>query len=138
MNAAERFEQVVTFLGTRLPAPIEQHQASDGSMLFTAGSPGEVVVHLTETSVIVAEYAGEWDTPYSFAVRPRRVGILKWRRLPEETLFNALTQLIHGAREMRRGRYRTCRYCDAANPPEWMETDEICSGCAEQQTGVVH
>jgi hypothetical protein len=138
MNSTERFEQVVTFLRSRLPAPIEQHQTSDGSMLFTAGAPGEVVVHLTDTSVSVSEYAGEWDTPYSFAVRPRRVGTLKWRRLPDEPLFNALTQLIHGAREMRRGRYRTCRFCDSSNPPEWMDGDDICSGCAEQQTGMVH
>jgi len=138
MNVAERFEQLVAFLNTRLPAPVEQQHASDGTVLFTAGSPGEVVVHLTETSVIVAEYSGQWETPYSFSVRPRRVGILKWRRLPEEALLSALTQLIHGAREIRRARYRTCRYCDASNPPEWMDTEEVCSGCANQQTGVIH
>lgn len=138
MNAAERFDRLVAFLSTRLPAPIEQQQAADGTVLFTGGSPGEVVVHLTETSVIVAEYAGEWDTPYSFTVRPRRVGILKWRRLPDESLMAALDHLVKGARETRRARYRTCRYCDVVNPPEWMDSDEVCTGCADQQMGVVH
>lgn len=138
MNPAERFDQILSFLADRLPAPIEQQQAGDGTVLFTGGSPGEVVVHVTETSVIVAEYAGEWDTPHSFSLRPRRVGLLKWRRLTEATLFGALEQLINGARETRRARYRTCRYCDESNPPEWMDTEEICSGCSEQHTGVVH
>jgi len=138
MNTAERFDQLLSFLGTHLPAPIEQQHAADGTVLFTGGSPGEVVVHVTETSVIVAEYAGEWDTPYSFSVRPRRVGLVKWRRLTETALFGALEQLIRGARETRRARYRTCRYCDESNPPEWMHTEEICSGCSDQRTGVVH
>jgi hypothetical protein len=138
MNAPERFEQLIAFLSATLPAPVEQQAASDGSVLFTSGSPGEVVVHLTDTSVIVAEYAGEWDSPYAFTVRPRRVGILKWRRLPEPALMNALAQLVAGARDARRARYRTCRYCDVSNPPEWMDTDEVCAGCAEQQMGVVH
>jgi hypothetical protein len=138
MNAPERFEQLIAFLSATLPAPVEQHAADDGSVLFTGGSPGEVVVHLTETSVIVAEYAGQWDTRYAFRVRPRRVGMLKWRRLPEPALMNALAQLIGGARDARRARYRICRFCDVTNPPEWMDTDEVCVGCTEQQQRVVH
>ena len=49
---------------------------------------------MTETSVIVSEFAGVWETPFTFSAKPRRVGILKWRRLPETALFNALAVLI--------------------------------------------
>jgi hypothetical protein len=138
MNAPDQFEQLVEFLDATLPSPIERHAGDDGSLLFTRGSPGEVVVRLTHTSVIVSEYAGEWDTPYAFTVRPRRVGMLKWRRLSAPSLLNALSQLIAGAREARRGRYRRCCHCGASSPPEWMHTDEVCVGCAHQQMGVIH
>ena len=138
MDVPERFEQLIAFLASHLPAPVEQQPGTDGSMIFTGGSPGEVVVHLTQTSVAVAEYAGDWETPYSFVVRPRRVGVLKWRRLPETDLLNALTHLIRGTREARRARYRMCRHCAVSNPPEWMDTEDVCAGCAARQMDLVH
>src|SRR5712664_892754 len=98
MDAPERFEQLLAFLDSNLPAPVERQESADGSVQFTGGEPAQVVVSLTDTSVIVAEFAGVWETPFTFAARPRRVGLLKWRRLPETSLFNALTALIRGAR----------------------------------------
>lgn len=138
MDAPERFEQLIAFLSSHLPAPVEQQPGGDGSIIFTDGSPGDVVVHLRETSVVVAEYAGEWETPDSFVVKPRRVGVLRWTRLPETALMNALSQLIKGAREMRLARYRTCRFCGEATPPEWLHSDDVCQVCADQQLDVVH
>jgi hypothetical protein len=138
MDVPERFEQVIAYVTAHLPAPIEQRSGADGSILFTAGTPGEVVVHLTRTSVIVSEYSGEWETPYSFSVRPRRIGAIKWRRLPETELLNALGHLIRGAREVRRARYRTCRFCAADNPPEWMDSDNVCAVCSARQMDLVH
>jgi hypothetical protein len=138
MNAPERFEQLIAFLSAQLPQPVEQQPASDGSIIFSGGSPAEVVAHLTETSVVISEYAGTWEIPSTFTVRPRRVGVLKWRRLPQTELMSAIAQLIKGAREMRLARYRTCRYCTEVNPPEWMESDEVCVGCADSQMQVVH
>jgi hypothetical protein len=134
----EQFEQLIAFLSTHLPAPVEQQPGSDGSIVFTGGSPGEVVAHLTPTSVVVAEYAGSWETSSTFTVRPRRVGTIKWRRLPQTELMNVVGQLIRGARELRRSRYRVCRYCEETNPPEWMDSDDVCVGCADQQLTVVH
>jgi hypothetical protein len=138
MDSSERYEQLIAFLGSQLPAPVEQQPGDDESIYFTGGSPAEVVVHLTQTSVVVAEFAGVWDTADSFVVRPRRVGLVKWRRLSETAVMHALSSLIKGAREIRLARYRTCRHCNQNNPPEWLFADDLCHGCAGQQRDVVH
>src|SRR5689334_3286986 len=108
----ERFEQLIAFLGSQLPPPVDSQTASDGSMVFMGGAPAEVVVHLTASSVTVSEYAGTWESPARFVVTPRRLGVLKWRRLPETAMMHALSALIKGAREKRLARYRRCTICD--------------------------
>src|SRR5689334_8229825 len=108
MASPERFEQLIAFLNSQLPSPVDERAGAAGAVIFTGGDPPEVVVELSATSVIVSEFAGVWEQPYKFAVRPRRVGVLNWKRLPENSLLNALAQLIRGAREARRGRYRAC------------------------------
>jgi hypothetical protein len=138
MNAPERFEQLIAFLGSQLPVPVDQREQADGSIEFVAGDPLEVVVALTESSVIVSEYAGVWDTPFHFAAKPRRVGILKWRRLPETSLYNALTALVKGARDARRARFQPCRFCGQSTAPEWIREDGVCQSCAEQRSGAIH
>ena len=90
MDAPERYEQLIAFLDTNLSAPVERQEAADGAVQFVGGEPADVVVSLTESSVIVSEFAGVWETPFTFTAKPRRVGVLKWRRLPETALFNAL------------------------------------------------
>lgn len=132
MSVPERFEQLIAFLTANLPAPVDQQSSTDDDLIFTGGEPPEVIVHLTASSVVVSEYAGQWETPYTLVARPRRVGVLKWTRLPETELFNALSHLIKGAREMRLSRYLTCCYCDTPSPPEWMRDEDVCQRCAER------
>ena len=107
MDAPERYEQLIAFLDSNLPSPVDRQESADGSVQFTGGEPAEVVVSLTDTSVLVSEFAGVWESAFTFAARPRRVGVLKWRRLPETALFNALSVLIKGAREARLSRFQT-------------------------------
>src|SRR5262249_12231815 len=57
VDTAERYEQLIAYLSSRLPEPVEQHEHADGSLQFIAGDPAEVVVLLTDTSVIVSEFA---------------------------------------------------------------------------------
>ena len=133
----ERFEQVIAFIGSQLPPPVEQQDASDGSMIFIGGSPAEVVVHLDESTVVVSEYAGVWESPERFVVKPRRVGLLKWQRLPETPLMNALGALIKGARDMRLAHFRPCAVCGQSNPPELLVAD-TCSSCGPHRPTVVH
>ncbi len=132
VSTDERFEQLIAFLGSQLPAPVEQEVGSDGCMIFTAGSPAEVVVHLTESSIIISEYSGVWVSLERFVVKPRRMGVLKWRRLPETPLMNAITALIKGAREARLALYRPCAVCGMIHPPEALFGDDVCPECGEQ------
>ena len=138
MDVPERFEQLIAFLGSQLPGPVEQHPGADGSIQFTGGDPPEVVALLTHHSVAIAEFAGEWETPFKFTAKPRRVGVVKWRRLPENALLAALSALIRGAREARLASFQTCLYCGARTAPEWLHDEGVCQSCADQHTGAIH
>jgi hypothetical protein len=135
--STEGFEQLIAFLDSQLPTPVDRQIAADGSMIFTGGAPAEVVVQLTDASVIVSAYAGIWVTPDRFVVKPRRMGLLKWRRLPETLLMNAALALIKGAREVRLASYRLCTICGNKYPPETL-FDDVCAWCGEESPGVVH
>jgi hypothetical protein len=138
VDVSERYEQLIAYLNSQLPPPVEQQTDEDGSLQFVSGDPPEVVVVLTQTSLIVAQFAGVWETPFHLTTRPRRVGILRWRRLPENALLTALDALIKGAREARRAAYRTCQYCGRSTAPEWMHDESACQSCADQHSGAVH
>jgi hypothetical protein len=138
MDAPERYEQLIAFLNSNLPSPVDRQDAADGAAQFIGGEPAEVVVSLTDTSVIVSEFSGVWESSFTFVSRPRRVGVLKWRRLPETALWNALTALIKGAREARLSRFHVCQYCGRNTAPEWMHDDGVCQACADQHSGAVH
>src|SRR5437660_653122 len=116
-DAPERYEQLIAFLGSNLPAPVERQEDVDGFLRFTGGDPPEVVVLLTQSSVVVAEFAGEWETPFTFRSKPRRVGVVKWRRLPENALLSAIAALVKGAREARLAAFQTCQYCGRRTAP---------------------
>lgn len=133
MNEPERYEQLIAFLDNNLPPPVERQELADGSLMFTGGDPQEVVVQLTDTSLIVSAFAAVWDTPYALTPRPRRVGIVKWRRLPENAMLAALTALVKGAREARAASYRVCERCGRKTAPEWLDTETVCHSCAQQE-----
>jgi hypothetical protein len=137
MITSEHYEQLLAFISTHLPTPYTQEDV-EGVIIFTGGSPGEVIVRLTDTAVIVEEYSVKWDTPFTPVLRPRRVGTVKWRRLPESQLMVVVDALIKGTRDQRRSRYQTCGSCGKANPPEWMQDDTLCQSCAERELGTVH
>lgn len=139
MSLDERYEQLIAFLGSQLPAPVEQEPAGDEALVFTGGAPPEVIVQLTQTTVTVLEYAGVWESTDRFLVKPKHVGTVKWRRLSETATMNAVSALIKGARETRLGRYRHCAVCDEKHPPESLFGDEdVCGDCAQQQRYLVH
>lgn len=138
MDPSERYEQLIAFLGSQLPEPVDQQSEVDGTLQFLAGDPPEVVVFLTGTSVIVSEFSGAWETAFKFVTRPRRIGVLKWRRLPETALWQALSALIKGAREARMSRFQVCQFCEKNTAPEWLHDERICQSCADQHSGAIH
>jgi hypothetical protein len=137
VSAPERYEQILAYLGSQLPLPVEQLETA-GDLQFTAGEPAEVVVRLTDSSIIVSEYAGTWETPFKFSARPRRHGVLKWRRMPENALWSALSALLKSARDARLAQFEVCRYCERRTPPEWLHDAGICVRCANTHSGAVH
>ena len=137
-GAPERFEQLIAFLGSNLPAPVDRHEDVDGSIRFTGGDPPEVIVVLTDSSVVVSQFAGVWESPFTFSARPRRVGVVKWRRLPENALLSAIAALVKGAREARLASFETCQYCGQRTAPEWLHDEGVCQACADQHSGAIH
>lgn len=138
MDAPERYEQLIAYLDSHLPEPVERHEHADGTLEFVAGEPPEIVVALTERSVVVSELAPVQGAPRSLAARLRRVGLLKWRRLPETALFNALGALLKGVRDSRAAQFRECETCGQATPPERLQRDGVCQTCAEHRGRIVH
>jgi hypothetical protein len=138
MNAPERYEQLIAYLNSHLPDPVEQLDRDDGALQFLAGDPPQVVAVLTETSVTISEFAGVWDSPSKFTATPRRVGTVKWRRLPENALLAALSALIKGAREARLASFQVCRYCGLRTPPESLHDADVCESCTDRHSGVIH
>ena len=137
-GAPERFEQLIAFLGSNLPTPVDRQEDVDGSIRFTGGDPPEVIVVLTDSSVVVSQFAGVWESPFTFSARPRRVGVVKWRRLPENALLSAIAALVKGAREARLASFETCQYCGQRTAPEWLHDEGVCQACADQHSGAVH
>ena len=131
MRDDERFEQLMAFIGSQLPTPVDQQTDGDGTVTFIGGAPPEVVVHLTQSRVRVSEYAGRWESPDHFTVKPRRVGMLQWRRLPETAMMHALSALMRGARDVRLSRYRPCPICEKSYPPETLFSNAVCPSCGE-------
>jgi hypothetical protein len=138
MDAPERYERLIAYLSSNLQPPVDRQEEVEGSIQFIGGEPAEVVALLTPTSVIVSEFAGVWETPFKFTAKPRRVGVLKWRRLPETALWNALAALLKGAREARLSRFQTCVYCGRRTAPEWLHDAGVCQACADQHSGAIH
>src|SRR4051794_26493852 len=134
-DAPERYEQLIAFLGSNLPVTVERQEDVDGSIRFTGGDPPEVVVVLTDSSVIVSQFSGGGGSPFTFSAKPRRVGVVKWRRLPETGLLAAITALVKGAREARLASFETCQYCGQRTAPEWLHDAGVCQSCADQHSG---
>lgn len=138
MELPEQYEQWIAFIASMLPQPVDQQQFPDGSVVFEAGDPREVVVRLTPTVIVVSEYLAVWKGPETPLVIARRVGAVNWRRLPESDAMKVVESLVHGARQSRQSTYRVCRYCDRTTPPEWMHDEDVCQRCAEPHLRVVH
>ena len=138
MDVSEWYEQLIAYLNSHLPEPVEQLDSDDGALQFLAGDPPLVVAVLTDTSVTISEFAGVWEAPFKFTAKPRRVGTLKWRRLPENALLSALSALIKGARETRLASFQPCQYCGLRTAPESLHDTGVCQSCTDRHSGAIH
>jgi hypothetical protein len=132
------WEGLLTSAAHELPQPVEQETARDGSIVLVGGNPADVIVRLTRSSIVVSEYAVEWQGPNDPVVRPLALGTLHWRRMPEIHALAALRTLVSAARDSRRAKYRTCVYCQTATPPEALHDDRTCQACAQEHLGITY
>ena len=132
------YEEILAYILAQLDEPVEQHDTDDGSVVMTSGDPGEVIVRLSATQVLVAEYAAEWQTPYEAVVEPIPIGSVNWPVISPEAAMRSIKALMGAAREARLAKFRTCTMCEQRTAPEWMHSEEVCQPCAERELGVVH
>ena len=124
----EGWEEWVAFLAAHLPEPIQQEIGPGGATFFAAGDPPEVVVRLGPSSITVSACASEREES---VLRPKRLGIIMWRRLPSSKAMVLVAGLIRSAREMRLATYRQCHDCEKTKPPEQMCEEDVCLECAK-------
>jgi hypothetical protein len=124
---------LIASLVHELPQPVKQETALDGATLFVGGDPGEVVVRLTDDVLTVSEFAVDWQGPSTPITRPIELGRFHWPWLPGVEAMRVLLALIEAARQSRRSKYRLCRVCEHARPPEQMQDAEVCQGCARER-----
>jgi hypothetical protein len=136
--AVLEWEELLVSLTHELPQPVAQETGLDGVTVLVGGDPGEVVVHVTRSSVTVSEFAIEGDGPHHPVTRTILFGRIQWRRLDGVRALEILRALIFEARQSRHGKYRTCRYCEAVKPPESMHDEDVCQACAEEHLGIVY
>lgn len=132
----EGWEAWLAYFSAALPQPVEQTSLPDGTVVFQAGDPREVIVHLMPRTVIVSLYTVQWAGLGEPIVVARPVGRLMWRRLPIEAATTAVEAVIDAARTARRATFRTCESCEVTKPPEEMQDERMCRRCAGRD--VVH
>ena len=138
MDGSERYEQLIAFISSQLPKPVEARDGGEGDIIFTGGEPSEVIVQLTKSSVLIAEYAAVWDASRTLRSKLRPIGDICWPNLGETALMNAVSALIKGAREARLAKYVVCAECGTRTAPEHMSTDDVCRSCDGPSRGTVH
>ena len=136
-DRGEEYEAWHAFVAAHLSQPVIEDAREDGTYL-TGGHPAEVVVRLQDGSITVFEFAIRWHGASAPLVRPRRVGTVHWRRLPERAAMRAVQSLIHGARESRLQKFLTCDKCGRRQPPEWVDSRNVCQACAQPDSGAIH
>lgn len=131
-------ESVIEEARRLLPEPVRDESQLDGTYVLVGGDPGEVVVSFKGSTVSVAIFSVRWEGPHTPVVCPQKIASLNWKRIPATRTMMSLHALIEAACEIRRSKYRKCKYCEQTNPPEWMHSDDVCQSCAERHLGVVH
>ena len=127
-----RWDDWLAFFASQLPEPVHREDHEDGSITYTAGDPGEVIVRLTPRVIHVAEFTARQAEPVDRRPPPRWLGRVYWRRMRERLAIGAVEALVHAARQGRRATYRRCELCDRLCAPERMVDPVTCRACVDR------
>ena len=121
----------------RLMEPRTESTSPDGTLLFSGGSPPDVLIALSGSTIHVAIYDPETAT-----TRPpagdQTIVSLNWQRLPAPHLVMSLNVALGSARELRFATFQHCKRCDALTAPELLNEHVICENCNNRDLGVVY
>jgi len=137
MNETERYA-IVEATKQLLPKPIREDVGLPGEAVWIGGEPGDVIVQVDQSELIVSVYGVRWDGPHTLVLCPQRLASLSWMQFPPAAIKIVIHELIDVATKLRRAQYRRCNKCNETKPPEWMHGDDICQSCAEGHYGIVH
>ena len=138
MAKAPSSRALIAAIRKLLPKPVRKVDEADGGVVLIAGDPGEVIVRVSDSSLLVYEFAVEWVGPHEPEVREIPIAQIEWPQLPRTAAIDAATAIVRATQESRREKFRTCRFCGENNPPEWMQEKGVCDSCAESRLGIVH
>ena len=125
----------LAFFASQLPYPVQREEHDDGSVTYTAGDPGEVIVRLTPRLIQVAAFTARQLEPAERRTMPRWLGRIYWRRMREGLAIGAVEALVHAAREGRRATFRRCEVCERRCAPERMLDAVTCRECGASTDG---
>jgi len=131
-------DQLVDILKEMLPNPVKEESLPRDTNRFIGGDPGEVVVDVDESRVIVSEFAMRQVSDTAEVLEPLELGILTWTKLPAWTTRRILEELTAAAATSRREKFRECVRCKKEVPPEAMANETTCRECAAKDEGVVY
>ncbi|TWT62893.1 hypothetical protein [Rubinisphaera italica] len=130
-----------------MPEPVNQQMVGDREDLseyrsaLVGGDPGEIIVDLGLLEIKVSEFSVRWNGPHTPVVRPINTAIVDCHEKSMEQILKEVRRLIQRKCKNRKSKYRTCKYCQESNPPEWIISDvfdgTVCHSCAEQHEGIV-
>ncbi len=122
-------ERWVELVRTMLPAPVQLDE--DGTLV--GGDPGEVVVRVYRDWIVVSRFAIRWNSQ-----RPEMAPVEAASSRLDEAQPAQVAGAIAEARAERVRTYRWCHLCREVRPPEWMDRESVCQGCAERYLGVIY
>jgi hypothetical protein len=138
MSTKPSLRPLIAAIRKELPKPVRKAD-HDGALVLVAGDPGEVIVHISDESVTIFEFAVEWVGPDKPEVHEVPIGRLEWALLPKDAGIDAALSMVKAARASRLAKFKKCRLCGELMPPEWMTGGKgVCDQCAEVKQGIVH
>lgn len=130
-------DTLLSILRTRLPQPFRENETGEGSIRWTAGDSGEVIVDLDDRELSVSGYVDRSAVLGRPSVAVERLGAVGWASAPSWTTQRILAELVAAAAILRQASFRPCLRCGRRFVPDEMQDLQTCRECAQHDVDVV-